>query len=85
MSANASWSSVGGWTPLMVMAPITGSMSGQGSTSQPSRSDGARLTEPSRSPFNEAQYQAVAWMTVVINTFNRLGVSSRPQLPSRPS
>jgi AhpD family alkylhydroperoxidase len=35
--------------------------------------------------FNEAQYQAVAWMVVVINVFNRLGVSSRAELPRRAS
>jgi AhpD family alkylhydroperoxidase len=35
--------------------------------------------------FNEAQYQAVVWMIIVINSFNRLGVSSRSQLPRRAS
>jgi AhpD family alkylhydroperoxidase len=33
--------------------------------------------------FTEAQYQAVAWMIVLINTFNRLGVPSRARLPRR--
>jgi AhpD family alkylhydroperoxidase len=33
--------------------------------------------------FTEAQYQAVAWMIVVINIFNRLAVPSRPRLPRR--
>jgi AhpD family alkylhydroperoxidase len=33
--------------------------------------------------FSEAQYQAVAWMTVVINTYNRLAVPCRPELPNR--
>lgn len=33
--------------------------------------------------FTEAQYQAVLWMTVVINVYNRLAVPGRPQLPHR--
>jgi AhpD family alkylhydroperoxidase len=33
--------------------------------------------------FSEAQYQAVVWMTVVINTYNRLAIPGRPQLPNR--
>ncbi len=33
--------------------------------------------------FTEAQYQAVAWMIVVINNFNRLAVPARPSLPRR--
>ncbi|HEY4005215.1 MAG TPA: carboxymuconolactone decarboxylase family protein [Pseudonocardia sp.] len=35
--------------------------------------------------FDDAQYQAVAWMAVVINTFNRLAVTGRAQLPRRAS
>ena len=31
--------------------------------------------------FNEAQYHAVVWMTVVINAFNRVNVPGRPKLP----
>lgn len=31
--------------------------------------------------FSESQYQAVLWMTVVINTYNRLAVPGRPTLP----
>ncbi|MCE7010436.1 carboxymuconolactone decarboxylase family protein [Kibdelosporangium philippinense] len=31
--------------------------------------------------FNEAQYQAVIWLTVVINSFNRVNVPGRPNLP----
>jgi AhpD family alkylhydroperoxidase len=31
--------------------------------------------------FTEDQYQAVAWMIVVINSFNRLAVPSRAELP----
>lgn len=33
--------------------------------------------------FNEAQYQAVVWMAVLINTYNRLAIPSRPRLPQR--
>jgi len=33
--------------------------------------------------FSEAQYQAVVWMTVVINIYNRLAVPCRPELPNR--
>lgn len=33
--------------------------------------------------FSEAQYQAVLWMTVVINAYNRLAVPARPKLPNR--
>ena len=33
--------------------------------------------------FSEAQYQAVVWMTVVINTYNRLAIPGRPRLPRR--
>jgi AhpD family alkylhydroperoxidase len=35
--------------------------------------------------FSEAQYQAVVWMTVVINTYNRLAIPGRPRLPRRES
>lgn len=31
--------------------------------------------------FTEDQYQAVGWMIMVINSFNRLGVPGRPPLP----
>ena len=33
--------------------------------------------------FSQEQYQAVAWMAAVINTFNRLSVPSRKPLPKR--
>lgn len=33
--------------------------------------------------FTEAQYQAVVWMIVIINGFNRLAVPGRPALPRR--
>lgn len=33
--------------------------------------------------FTEAQYQAVVWMIVLINTYNRLAIPSRPRLPRR--
>lgn len=33
--------------------------------------------------FNEAQYQAVVWTIVLINTYNRLAIPSRPRLPRR--
>lgn len=33
--------------------------------------------------FNEAQYQAVVWMILTINSFNRLAVPARPKLPAR--
>ncbi|MET0132466.1 MAG: carboxymuconolactone decarboxylase family protein [Kibdelosporangium sp.] len=33
--------------------------------------------------FDEAQYQAVTWMVMVINSCNRLSVPSRPKLPVR--
>lgn len=35
--------------------------------------------------FNEAQYQAVAWMVAVINFYNRLAVPSRARLPQKAS
>ncbi|RSM73001.1 carboxymuconolactone decarboxylase family protein [Kibdelosporangium aridum] len=39
------------------------------------------LYERAMKVFNEAQYQAVIWMTVVINSFNRVNVPGRPKLP----
>jgi hypothetical protein len=35
--------------------------------------------------FTEDQYKAVAWMVVVINSFNRLAVPSHAELPKRPA
>jgi hypothetical protein len=42
-SASASWSSIGGCTPVPSTAAITGSTRNLGSTSHASRSDGARV------------------------------------------
>ncbi len=35
--------------------------------------------------FTESQYQAVVWLIVVINGFNRLAVPARPALPNGPA
>jgi AhpD family alkylhydroperoxidase len=32
--------------------------------------------------FTEAQYQAVVWLVMIINGYNRLGVPGRPKLPN---
>jgi AhpD family alkylhydroperoxidase len=33
--------------------------------------------------FTESQYQAVVWLIMIINSFNRLAVPGRPRLPRR--
>jgi AhpD family alkylhydroperoxidase len=40
--------------------------------------------EQATSTFTEEQYVAVAWAVTVINAFNRVAVTSRPQLPEDP-
>lgn len=39
------------------------------------------LYERAMKVFNEAQYQAVVWLIVVINAWNRVNVPARPKLP----
>nr|WP_042197301.1 carboxymuconolactone decarboxylase family protein [Kibdelosporangium sp. MJ126-NF4]CEL22871.1 4-carboxymuconolactone decarboxylase domain/alkylhydroperoxidase AhpD family core domain protein [Kibdelosporangium sp. MJ126-NF4]CTQ90011.1 4-carboxymuconolactone decarboxylase domain/alkylhydroperoxidase AhpD family core domain protein [Kibdelosporangium sp. MJ126-NF4] len=39
------------------------------------------LYERAMKVFNEAQYQAVIWLIVVINAWNRVNVPGRPKLP----
>lgn len=35
--------------------------------------------------FTEAQYQAVVWMVMVINAYNRVVIPGHPKLPERPA